>query len=83
MGLQWARTDRPNSLRSTAYDALNDLKVGAFAGLAVGANVAAVTRVVWILPVGVIAGAVIGYLWERSRVREDLDALPPVDEERK
>lgn len=61
------------------YDALMGLRVGAFAGLAVGAGAAAVTRIAWFLLVGAIAGAVIGYVWERHRVREDLRALPPKD----
>jgi len=62
------------------YDALNGLRVGAFAGLALGAVAAAVTRVAWFLLIGVVAGAVIGYLWERRRIREDFSSLPPRDE---
>lgn len=59
---------------------LNGLRVGAFAGLALGAIAAAVTRVAWFLLIGVVAGAVIGYFWERRRIREDISALPPLDE---
>lgn len=62
------------------YDALNGLRVGAFAGLAFGAIVAAVTHVAWFLLIGVIGGAVIGYIWERRRISEDFSSLPPPDE---
>lgn len=59
------------------YDVLNGLRVGAFAGLALGAIATALTRVAWFLLIGVVAGAVVGYLWERRRIRDDLAALPP------
>ena len=62
------------------YDVLNGLRVGAFAGLALGAVAAAVTRIPWLLLIGVVVGAIAGYLWERRRLREDLAALPPSDE---
>ncbi len=61
------------------YDVLNGLRVGAFAGLALGAIVAAVTRIPWFLLLGVVVGAAAGYLWERGRSREDRSALPPKD----
>ena len=74
--------DRPSRLPPgrQPYDALNGLRVGAFAGLAIGAGIAAVTRVAWLVLIGAIAGAVIGYTWERRRISQELDALPPVDE---
>lgn len=62
------------------YDALNGLRVGAFAGLVLGATAAALTRIAWFLLIGTIAGAIVGYVWERRRIREDLAALPPQDE---
>jgi len=62
------------------YDALNGLRVGAFAGLVLGATAAALTRIAWFLLIGTIAGAIVGYAWERRRIREDLAALPPWDE---
>jgi uncharacterized membrane protein len=62
------------------YDALNGLRVGAFAGLVLGATVAALTRIAWFLLIGAIAGTIAGYVWERRRIREDLAALPPHDE---
>ena len=62
------------------YDALNGLRVGAFAGLVLGATVAALTRIAWFLLIGAIAGAIVGYVWERRRIRKDLAALPPQDE---
>jgi len=63
------------------YDLLNGLRVGAFAGLAVGAIATALTRIPWLLLIGAIGGAAIGYLWERRRLNEDLSTLPPRDEE--
>ncbi|MEN8234395.1 MAG: hypothetical protein ABFR89_05675 [Actinomycetota bacterium] len=63
------------------YDALSGLRVGAFAGLALGAIAAAVTRSGWFLLIGAVAGAAIGYFWERWRIRDDLAKLPPRDAE--
>ncbi len=62
------------------YDALNGLRIGAFAGLALGATAAALTRIAWLLMIGTIAGALVGYVWERRRIREGLAALQPQDE---
>lgn len=62
------------------YDALNGLRVGAFAGLVLGATAAALTRIAWYLLIGTIAGAIVGYVWERPRIREGLAALPARDE---
>lgn len=61
------------------YDVLNGLRVGAFAGVALGAIVAAVTRIPWLLLLGVVVGAAAGYLWGRRGFREDRSALPPKD----
>jgi len=61
------------------YDALNGVRVGGFAGLALGAIAAAVTHVPWFLVIGVLLGAAAGYLWERRRIRQDRPALPPKD----
>jgi hypothetical protein len=59
---------------------LNGLRVGAFAGLALGAIAAAVTRIAWFLLIGVVVGALAGYVWERRRLSEDLSAVDPRDE---
>jgi hypothetical protein len=51
------------------YDALNGLRVGGLAGALLGAVVTAVTTVglVWLVPVGAVAGAAAGYLYQRGR----------------
>lgn len=53
------------------YDALNGLRVGGLAGAVLGAVVTAFTTVglVWLVPVGAVAGAVAGYLYERRRMQ--------------
>jgi hypothetical protein len=53
------------------YDALNGLRVGGLAGALLGAGVTALTTIglVWLVPVGAVAGATAGYLYERRRMR--------------
>lgn len=63
------------------YDALNGLRIGAIAGGLLGGATAAVTRIGWFVIIGAVIGGVIGYFWERHRMRmDDTDASPqPID----
>lgn len=58
------------------YDPLVGLRVGAFTGGALGAVIAALTRVGWFILIGAIVGAIVGYLWERSKLRGEISDLP-------
>ena len=62
------------------YDPLNGLRVGAFAGIALGALGAAITRIGWLLLVGAIIGGIAGYITERNRLRRETSRLHPPDD---
>ena len=62
------------------YDPLNGLRVGAFAGIALGAVGAALTRIGWLLLIGAVVGAVAGYVTERNRLRRETSRLHPPDD---
>lgn len=65
------------------YDALNGLRVGAFAGGVFGAVIAAVTHIGWFILLGAIAGGSIGYARERSRLRADPSGGPQISSDSK
>lgn len=57
------------------YDPLVGLRVGALAGGLLGGVGAAITQIGWLILVGGVAGAVAGYIVERSRMQRETDRL--------
>lgn len=53
------------------YDSLNGLRIGALVGGLVGAAVAAVARIPWLILAGAAVGGGVGFWFERRKIRSE------------